>query len=132
MNIFEQASREKLRFETAKGYITTEDLWSLPLTSRSTASVSLDDIAKSLNKQIKESSEESFVVKRSTVNELLTLRFEIVKHIIAELLAQKEQAATDAKKREQKQVLAELIAQKSQDNLKEKSLEELIAMHASM
>ena len=129
MNIFEQASRVKLRFETSKGSITTEDLWSLPLTNRSSAGVSLDDIAKALNKQIKESSEESFVVKRSSVNELLTLRFEIVKYVIAELVAERDLAKVSAEKREYKQLLANLIAEKSQENLRGKTLEELIAEH---
>ena len=48
VNIFEQASRNKLRFDTnIKGVISTEDLWDLPLTS-DTGRVNLDDIAKAL------------------------------------------------------------------------------------
>lgn len=58
VNNFEIASRLKLRFETAVGMISTEDLWTLPLTSNS--KVSLDSLAVSLNKELK-GSEESFV-----------------------------------------------------------------------
>lgn len=33
ISIFEQASRQKLRFETSAGKLSIEDLWDLPLTS---------------------------------------------------------------------------------------------------
>jgi hypothetical protein len=33
MNIFEQATRAKIRFSTPVGMLSVEDLWDLPLTS---------------------------------------------------------------------------------------------------
>jgi hypothetical protein len=59
-NLFLVASRSKFRFNTASGTITTEDLWDLPLSS---GKANLDDIAKALNKQLKDASEEQSFVK---------------------------------------------------------------------
>ena len=60
--MFERASKLKLRFNTEKGMVTTEDLWDLPLLQRN--AVDLDSLAKNLNKAVKESGEESFVLKK--------------------------------------------------------------------
>ncbi len=56
MNIFENASKTKVRFETSKGEVSVEELWDLSLTS-------LDSIAKVISKELKEASEESFISK---------------------------------------------------------------------
>ena len=64
--MFEQASRLKLRFTTARGSLSVEDLWDLPLTS-TTGKPNLDDIAKSLNRELRATSEEtSFVEPNAT------------------------------------------------------------------
>ena len=58
MNLFEIASRNKLRVPTTKGDLTVEQLWDLPL--KSANGLSLDSIAIALNKQL-ESKATSFV-----------------------------------------------------------------------
>ena len=58
MNIFEEASRLKLRFVTAVGGCTVEALWDLPFKSKVNAN--LDDVAKTVSRAIKNSGEESF------------------------------------------------------------------------
>ena len=45
MNIFEQAARQKIRFESVLGLLCVEDLWDLPLTSLNSKRANLDDIA---------------------------------------------------------------------------------------
>ena len=50
--MFEKATRLKLRFETVRGYVTTEDLWDIPLSAVN--GFCLDTIAKNLNKKLKE------------------------------------------------------------------------------
>ena len=50
MNLFEIASRNKLRVPTTKGDLTVEQLWDLPL--KSANGLSLDSIAIALNKQL--------------------------------------------------------------------------------
>ena len=124
---FEKASRIRLRFDTPQGSLTVEDLWALPLTSR-TGRANLDDIAKSLNRQLKETAEESFVVKNNKTNEGLQLAFDLVKHVIEVRVAENEAADQAAAKKEQKQKLLALIVEKKEEDLKGKTVEELEAM----
>lgn len=119
-NLFEQASRAQLRFTLPKGVITTEDLWSLRLED-------LDTLAKKLNKEIKDSNEESFITTRSTANKKLELAFEIVKHVINVRLAENEKRAKSAENAAKRAKLLELIAEKEDENTKGKSIEELKA-----
>lgn len=118
MNIFEKATRIRLRFETSRGTLNTEDLWKLPLTE-------LDKLAIALNKQLKEASEESFIKTKTNNTVLLELRFDIVKHIIDTLLAENEEKKKAADKKAKRDQLLELIAKKENQELEGKSLEEL-------
>jgi membrane-associated HD superfamily phosphohydrolase len=128
-NIFEQASRQALRFDTRVGKLSVEDLWQLPLTSANKAN--LDEIAIELNRQIKTTAEESFV-KQSKKDEVLQLRFDIVKHIIETRVAENE-AKTEAKKREsQLGKIDDIIAKKKDAALENLSLEELEKLRAGV
>lgn len=118
MNIFEKATRIRLRFETSRGNLNVEDLWKLPLTE-------LDKLAIALNKQLKEASEESFIKTKTNNTVLLELRFDIVKHIIDTLLAENEEKKKAADKKAKRDQLLELIARKENQELEGKSLEEL-------
>lgn len=130
--MFELAARKKLRFvESGAGSISVEDLWDLPLTSK-TGRANLDEIAIALSRQLKDSGTESFVVKASSKNEELQLRFDVVKHVITVRLAEMEKAQQARATSEKKQKLLELIAQKKDSALSEKSVEELEAMVASL
>lgn len=119
-NLFEIATKEQYRFNTTKGTITTEDLWGFSLTD-------LDSIAKGLNKQIKETSEESFIQKRNTANKTLENKFELVKYIIGLKLAEKEKRAKAAENATRRAQLLEDIAEKEGLARKSKSIEELKA-----
>ena len=79
------------------------------------------------SKQLKESSEESFIKAKSKDNKLLELRFDIVKHIIETLLSEDEEKKKAADKRAKREQLLELIAKKKNQELEGKSLEELEA-----
>lgn len=130
--MFEKATRQKLRFNSSKGLLTVEDLWDLPLTS-TTGKPNLDDIAKSLNREIREGDgETSFVEPTSPKNTTTQLAFEIVKHVIAVRIAERNAAADAQKKRETKQKIMEIIENKQNEALAGKSLEELQAMVQSM
>lgn len=120
MNIFEAASRKKLRFSGlgTKGTMSTEDLWELKLED-------LDTLARSYNRAIKDLDEESFITKRSTVNIELTLRFEIVKHIITVKLEEAEKKKLAKERAEKRAQLIELIGKKELTALESKSIEEL-------
>ena len=118
--MFEKASRLKLRFKTSVGLITVEDLWDLSLQQ-------LDSLAKSLNKQVKEDAEESFITVKSKANTVLELSFEIVKHVIKVKLEEAEAKKNAAEKKAKKAQLMELISQKQNEALSAKSIEELKA-----
>ena len=121
-NIFEIASRKKIRFQSSGNY-AVEDLWDLPLKSNSRAS--LDSIAIGLNKEIKALGEESFVDEKPLGNEILQLKFDIVKHVIAVKQAENAVRAKAEQAREAKQKILGLIAQKQDQELASKSVEEL-------
>ena len=63
VNVFEVASRQKLRFDTARGQVSAEDLWDLPLTS-TTGKPNLDAIAVDLHNKMSQSNL-SFVANRT-------------------------------------------------------------------
>lgn len=125
MNIFERSTREKLRFLTTKGTISTEDLWDLSLES-------LDRAAKSLNKQVKEDGEESFIKTKTAANKTLELQFEIVKHVITVKMAEAEEKKLRAEKNARRAQILELIAKKEVANLEGKSIEELTSELAAL
>lgn len=135
MEMFEQASRLKVRFDSPQGLITTEDLWNLPLTSPSGNRANLDSIAVALHRQTKESAETVSFVTPSTSDATsaeLTLKFEIVKHVIAIRIAERDAAKDLADRREKKARLLELIAKKEDEALGGQSIEELRAAVASL
>lgn len=127
-NLFEKASRCVLRFSTAKGLLAVEDLWLLPLTSK-TGNVNLDDIARELHREVRETDGEvSFVTPAQGPDETLSLSFELIKYIIKVRVAERDAAAEAMARKEKKQRLLELIAKKEDETLAGKPLEELRAM----
>ena len=121
--MFEKASRLKVRFGTTKGDITVEDLWDLPLTNRN--GFDLDNVAKALNKAVKDSGEESFVLKKNKANAVLELKFEIVKHIIDVKIAEADANEKKVETKAEKELYDSIIADKETEGLKEMSLKEL-------
>ncbi|KHD09219.1 hypothetical protein PN36_30635 [Candidatus Thiomargarita nelsonii] len=126
MEIFEQASRLKLRFETKRGCISTEDLWDLPLSNDH--GLSLDNLAKGLNRKLKEEGEESFVVPKSQESSILSLQFELVKHVIKVKIEERDAKEQALKKKAKKQKIREIIADKEDETLKNLSEDELRKM----
>lgn len=124
--MFEQATKLKLRFSSNQGLLTTEDLWDLPLQHASKAS--LDTIAISLNREIKQFEEESFVAKKQAANTLAQLKLDIVKHIIAVKLAEKEANENAAKTKAFNSKVLSILAQKEDEELLNKTPEELRAL----
>ena len=127
MEQFEKAVRLKVRFDSPMGQLNVEDVWDLPLTS-GVGKANLDDIARKLSKQVKESETESFVIKPAKANEVTMLKFEVVKHIIEIRLAENEAAALAKNNKEKKQQLLSLIAQKENEALAGQSIDDLRKM----
>lgn len=117
-NLFEKASKMKLRFSTTKGILSTEDLWDLSLES-------LDKIAKNLYKQIKESEEISFISEKSSEDTLASIKLEIVKFVITFKMDEAKEKKLRAEKLALKKRIADEIAKKKDNKISEMSIEEL-------
>lgn len=131
MNLFEIASREGYRFESAKGSLTVEDLWVLPLTARNNGT-SLDSVAKQINKQLKSSEEESFVTQKTNADTALSNKLELVKHIISVRLEEANLAKVRADKAQEKSKILEILARKQEQSLENASEEDLLAKLAEL
>ena len=129
MDLFLEATRRALRFPSSKGEITVEDLWQIPLTATG-GKANLDDVAKALHIQTKQTTEAVSFVNPTTsnANTELTMKFEIVKRIIEVRVKERDEAALEAKRRQDKQRLLELIAKKEDQALEGLSVEDLRAM----
>lgn len=118
--MFEYATRNKVRFPY-KGLITVEDLFDLSL-------INLDSIYKTLNKQVKQSEEESLLNTKTTVDKELDVQIAIVKHIVAVKLAEQEAREKASVKKAQKQKIMAIIASKQDEALQNSSVEDLQKM----
>ena len=119
-NIFEAATKEKYRFPF-KGMISVEDLWDLKLQD-------LDSVFKSLNKQKKQNDEESLLQVKTTEDQELDNKIQIVKYIVKFKQEEIEERLQAKDKKEYNQKLLELIERKQNEELAGKSIEELQAM----
>lgn len=79
-NIYKEATREKLTFTHNKGELQVSQLWDLPIESRSNVE-GLKDIARKLDKQIKESSSDLF--DERSVDHKLKLKFDVIMDVIS-------------------------------------------------
>lgn len=125
MNIFEQASRKRLRFNSAKGTLSVEDLWELSLES-------LDTIGRAVNKQIKDSDEESFIIKKTPANTTLHLQLDIIKRVIEVKQEEADKKKLAKERAEKRAQLLDLIGKKEISALEGKSIDELKAELAGL
>lgn len=123
-NIFEKATKDKIRFEY-KGQISTEDLWDLSVTE-------LDTIFKKLNSKKKQITEDSLLEVKTSENVLLNTQIKIVTSIVEQKLAEKEMQVAFKERKEKKEKIMEILASKQDSDLKEKSTEELQEMLNSL
>ena len=115
--MFEKAVRMKLRFNY-KGLLSVEDLWDLSVSS-------LDQIFKSLNAQLKAQKEESLLDVKTEEEDGLTLKVQIIKHIVKTKLDEADARETKALKAEKKQKLLKVISEKKEKVLYDMPVDEL-------
>lgn len=121
MDIFAQASKEKLRIPTNKGVLSVEQLWDLSLTD-------LDTLAVSLENEYKESGKKSFLVTKSVKDKAAKLKFDIVLEILGNKVEEAEAATIARENKEHNQKILALIADKKDEALSKKSVKDLEAM----
>lgn len=112
------ATRKKYRFSTAKGNLTTEQLWDLPLES-------LDEIWQKINATIEDASRTSLLSVRSNKNVELTEKAEVVKAIVEYKLAAAEKADKARQTKAEKERILNIIATKQEQELASMSIDEL-------
>lgn len=129
-NIFEQASRLALRFPTARGEISTEQLWGLPLDS--TVKPSLNSIALEVDAELSTTATKSFVATVSPNNKVLNLKMDILKHVIK--IKQDENAAKETRQvnATKRRALEDALARKQAEKIDSASEEELQAQLAAL
>lgn len=125
--MFEKATREAFRYPSAKGLLTTEQLWDLPLQSKT--GFDLDSVARVISREIKALGEESFVDDTGNkVAQGLKERLAVVVHIINVKKTENAAAAAAATKRAERARLVELLHVRKEQDLMNKSPAEIQAM----
>lgn len=131
MNIFEAAARQKLRIPSSRGELAPEQLWDLPLTSKT--GFDLDTIAKAVNKDLKAASEETFVSPvKNPAGDIHALRLELLKFVIADKLEENKKRLLAAEKAEKRAKILEVLGKKQDEALGAKSVEDLMAELAAL
>lgn len=115
--IFEKAARTKLRFNY-RGVVSVEDLWDLAVEE-------LDALYKSLSVQVRQANEESLLKTRTKADDILSIKVEIIKHIVAVKLQENEDRKAAADRRARKERLLEILQKKQDEELLAQPSEEL-------
>ena len=124
-NLFEYATRNKLRFASAKGELNIEQLWEVPL--RSNDLFNLDAIARTANKAWKDATEESFVeTKRTEKHVRLEAALDVVKFIIQYKMDAEEAAKKKADNKQRREKLIKALQEKQEGKLSALSERELL------
>lgn len=117
-NLFEAATRMKIRFPSSRGLLSVEELWDIPL--RSDNNLNLDLIAQGVSKALKAIADEGSFVDKHKKNPEQTkasLAMEVVQHIIDVKLDEETEKASRATRKEQKQKLMAILEQKQGEAL---------------
>lgn len=123
-NIFEYATRNKLRFTSSRGELTVEQLWDVPL--RSNDVFNLNVLAKAANDAVKAVNEENFVeTSRTPAHTRVETAFEVVKHVIEVKLSDEAAAKKRADNRIKREKLLTVLAEKQEGKMSEMSIASL-------
>lgn len=118
-NIFEIASRKKLRFDSKRGKLTVEELWDLDLES-------IDAIAVDLNNKIKSTETVSFVSpNKSAAGTLDKVKFDIVIHIIETRQGEQDARRERAINQERARTIRAELERRKEDSIKTRSEDDL-------
>jgi len=132
-NLFEIAARKQFRFRAANGLLTTEQLFTLPLTS-TVGKANLNDIAVGIADEIDKTGARSFVTTAKTdpAKTELNEKLEIVKFIIADREAANEAERVKADKKARRNKILDAIDAAETRELGSKSASDLRAELAAL
>lgn len=121
MENYKSASQQKLRYQTSKGLLNTEQLWDLNLNE-------LDALAVALVAELESSGKKSFLVKTSAKDKTVKLKFDIVLDVL-NTKSEEAQALKDAAEiKAHNSKIINLISEKQDESLRVKSVKQLEAM----
>lgn len=126
-DLFIKAAKNKFRFPSKLGGqgLTTEDLFTLNLTGNN--GLNLDQVAREVNRQLKEQTEESFVqTRKSLTKTLLEDKLDIVKTVIKIKQEDMEKANKASERAAKRQKLMEAIDNADNRELQTATKEELL------
>ena len=121
MENYKKATRVGLRFNTNKGLLTTEQLWSLSIADLSSA---IKEVKKKL---VKNDDDELSFLEDVSNNQDTTeqLRFDILKDVYLTRKEELDNIKMEQTKRLNNQKILEIIADKKERNLRELDVDEL-------
>ena len=122
--MYKTASKLKLRFNTTKGLLNSEQLWDLN-------SVELSNAIKAVKKILKKNDDDdlSFLEESKTVDVENQLKFDILKDVYLTKKKESDDARDAHLKKEHNQKIIEIIAKKQYNDLENNtSIDELYKM----
>lgn len=127
-DLFLAASRRQLRFETNRGHITTEDLWTLSLKSLDAIGQSVIAVLKPGTTSLLENPD-SKTAEAEADNQL---RLEIIKAVISIKQEENKAKLAESAKASQRQFIKELLEKKKIGAMESMSEAELQAQLAAL
>lgn len=124
-DVFKLGVRKKIRFASAKGLLTMEDLFELPLT---TGATNLNSMARERAQLIRENSQDNFVANATTGNAQVNLELEILKEVITIRVKENKSKVKSAERAKQRTLILDIIDEKQNEELKNNSIKELKKM----
>lgn len=121
MESFKQASKQKLRVQTNKGLLSTEQLWDLSLSD-------LDNLAVSLEEAYNNSKGKSFLTKKTVKDKDIKLQFDVVYEILQSKVEDNNALLEAKDRKEHNAKIDALIAEKQDEELKGLSVKQLEKM----
>jgi hypothetical protein len=118
--LFERASRRKMRYQTDKGMVSTEDLWDLKLED-------LNNIAKGYSRKIKEEKEEDFLKEKTVESTVTKLAFDVVLHVLNTKVEEGRAKLNEKAKKAEKEKLLKILESKEDKELENLTPEEIRA-----
>lgn len=125
-DIYKYAAQNALRFPSIKGELTVEQLFELPLTSKT--GFDLDNIARGISVKLKALGEESFVTTEPNPQRVPTgIALEIVKDVIGIKQAENAARLVRQHRAEERRKILDALATRQDQALSEASVDELEA-----
>ena len=122
MEMYKLASQMKLRFQSTKGELTTEQLWDVSIED-------LDKILVSLDSEVKGQTDKvSFLIKATKKSEITKLKFDIAFDVFNSRIEEANKLSTARIEKERKDKVLAVINRKKEGLLEEMSIEDLEAM----